>query len=168
MVDTLRDGIRIPTEAELDLGLARAATFPQLDLAMRFLLCSGVRLDEALALRSEDLDRRGRLLRLRSSGERIVHLSEEAVRCLDPAVRRIFWAVNEDPARVSATWLRLRTGACWFRLTDLRHAYAVRELSKIVASLPGRAHPDIRSLSQHLGHRSVRTTEAYRKHLVRA
>lgn len=163
-----RRPVRVPEAEELVLGFARASAFPQLDLLLRFLLSSGLRLDEALQLREASLDRWTRIARIGGRPGRFVTLSEAAMRSLDPSQGRLFWALPDDPSRVLAVWDGLRTKRLRFRLHDLRHAYILAELERIEAGHSYRAHADLRSLSRHVGHPNLRTTLAYRSLLPTA
>lgn len=137
---------------------------------VRFLLATGLRADEAAAIKRKAVDWSGARVTVNGkTGLRTIELSPAALaaaKAAPPSLTSpyLFWAPHGgrymDPsqrfatARLSAQKAAHKAGREFkpFRLHDLRHEYAIRWLE---------AGGSIYALQQHLGHSSVKTTEAY-------
>ena len=148
---------------------------------------SGLRVSEAVGLNLEDLDRYGRMLRIRGKGkkERLVPLGSQAAAAID-AYLRLRPAVTPSPAPAGRS-VRGRGQAVFLnkhgtRLSDrsarrtlevylrrcgisghvtphtLRHSFATHMLNR---------GADLRSVQELLGHKSIATTQIY-THLTTA
>lgn len=130
---------------------------------------SGLRVSELVGMNHGDIDRGGRLLRVRGKGrrERIVPISERALSALDAMPRADGGRRPEAPvftgptrARLSVRTVqrvvkrRLEQIAKGLRVTPhaLRHSFASHLLDN---------GADLRAIQEMLGHRSLQTTEIY-------
>ena len=152
-----------PLADDVDKLVAVASLVP--GLLIRFLACSGMRLEEALSLEIGDVDRKRSEVRLddtKTSVPRVVPLTG----LLRPAMTVLAAAIADrrtGPVFVSPHGgrytqfsssfqaVRLRAGVTC-RLHDLRHYFAHKFL---------RDGGDIYPLSKVLGHTSVKTTERH-------
>jgi integrase len=155
-----------PDERERLLAACDAAEWPRLGLLVRFLLGTGCRLGEALALRWSDLDLRARTARLErtKNGEaRILTLPPALVAALKPhravGTGLVFGAKpkpgqEQRPFTFRKHWnkARIEAGMPDLRLHDLRHDAATR-LAHAGATLL--------EIGEVLGHKSTQTTRRY-------
>lgn len=167
---------RLSNEAEVDqtgctpISITRPIEATTL-LAVSLMLATGVRVGEVCALRCQDVDLRGRQLRIHGKGarERFVYLSNDWVTELTSAYVRMRDAsstphgqllINKagDPMTTAALRVRLRHAGSRAGLARrvtphmLRHS-AATELVE--------AGVDIRYIQRLLGHASLTTTEIY-------
>jgi integrase len=141
--------------------------------AIRFLLLTGLRCGEALALRWTDVDLEGARLRLRDSktGPRKVLLSQPAAEFLDALPRSNEFVFPGKPtpgpepeerplADLTHPWQRIRAiaGLADVRLHDLRHTFATKAIA---------ANITLEHLGPLMGHRNIATTQRY-AHLLEA
>lgn len=141
--------------------------------AIRFLLLTGLRCGEALALRWDDVDIGGARLRLRDSktGPRKVLLSPPAARFLEDLPRGSVFVFPGKPtpgpdpeerplADLTHPWQRIRAVANLggVRLHDLRHTFATKAIAASIT---------LEHLGPLMGHRNIATTQRY-AHLLEA
>ena len=141
--------------------------------AIRFLLLTGLRCGEALALRWSDVDIEGGRLKLRDSktGPRKVLLSPVAAALLEslsPVGEFVFPGKptqgpdsEERPlADLTHPWQRIRkvAGLVGVRLHDLRHTFATQGIAHGIT---------LEHLGPLMGHRNIATTQRY-AHLLEA
>lgn len=143
---------------------------PAATAAVRFLVLSGLRCGEALALRWDDIDLDAGRLSLRDSktGPRRVLLSSPAVALLAslprgrahcfPGKIDAVTAKEYPLADLTHPWerIRVRAGLNDVRLHDLRHAFASSAISSGLS---------LEELAPLMGHRSIATTRRY-SHLL--
>jgi integrase/recombinase XerD len=154
-----RDPIALPPIEDIDAVLATApGNFARL---IRFAQYTGMRQEEVASLRRNQI--RGETVQLtttKSGRPRAVPLDERAIDTLAGTIpfvgsTYVFWHDQGERYRNVASRFRVmikRSGARPFRFHDLRHWYAVDYL---------RRGGSIYTLSQILGHSSVKVTEIY-------
>lgn len=162
---------QVPTVEQMRRLLA-CAKHPRDRALLELVYSSGLRVSEAVSLRTEDLDRLSGLVRVRGKGgaERIVPVGEPALEYLDryeqwkrkhlkaPDLGMVF--VNLRGRPLSSRWVQMRLAEISReaglpgRLSPhaLRHAFATHLLSR---------GADLRSVQQMLGHRRLATTQRY-------
>lgn len=137
---------------------------PRAVAALRLLLFTGMRRNEALRLRWEEVDLEGNRLRLADSktGEKLVRLNSaarEVIEAQEPMLGNPF--VFPSPVKpgaplydVKGVWTRIRTRARLgdVRLHDLRHNYAATGAADGLS---------LHQLGQLLGHKDPSTTARY-------
>lgn len=158
-------------------GRLRPHTFQTL---IGLLACSGLRISEALNLKTSDVDLEQLVVVVRQSKwgkSRLVPLHPTALPPLRAYVRRrqklfplaeqFFLAergVGLTYTTVRSTFRRLRAGIPYSRrpprVHDLRHAFACRVLQRWQASIRGAVHR-LAILSRFLGHTQIRDTYWY-------
>lgn len=162
--------------ASLDAILKRCS--PVFAAYVRFLLATGLRADEAASIKRAAVDWSGKRVTVNGkTGLRTIDLSPEAqaiAQNVPPSLASpfLFWAPTPkgrytDPSQRFATARQSAQKAAHkakqpfkrFRLHDLRHEHAIRDLE---------AGGSIYRLQQHLGHSSVKTTEDYLRFLTEA
>lgn len=154
--------------ATFDAILAKCS--PVFSAYVRFLLATGLRADEAAAIKRAAIDWAGARVTVNGkTGLRTIDLGAEAMaiaKAVPPSLASafLFWAAHggryTDPsqrfatARLSAQKLARKAERPFkaFRLHDLRHEYAIRWLER---------GGSLYTLQQHLGHSSIKTTEGY-------
>ena len=140
---------------------------------LEVLYACGARVSEAVGLRTEDLEPRLRVVRLRGKGDkaRIVPMGERARAALDRwlaegrpgrpgAARRpeVFLSRSGRPLDRTNAWRRVKAAALAAGLPSgvrphtLRHSFATHLIE---------GGADLRSVQEMLGHASIRTTEVY-------
>lgn len=152
-----------------------SAAYGNLKPLARFLLATGMRLDEAATLRWDDVDEKRKVATLtttKNSRERGVSLSEAALAVLkgqDRISDYVFPSRTGEPYKQASTnWQEAKARAQktaqkegWrytpFRLHDLRHIYAIDYLA---------SGGNLYTLQRQLGHGTIRQTEEYLKHLT--
>lgn len=152
-----------------------SAAYGNLQALARFLLATGMRLDEAATLQWTDVDEGRRVATLtdtKSGKSRAVALSEAALAVLrgrDRAKPYIFPSRLGGPYKQASTnWQEAKGRAQkaaqkgkWrympFRLHDLRHIYAIDYLAN---------GGNLYALQRQLGHSTIRQTEQYLDHLT--
>lgn len=166
-----------PTARSVEAGIE--AAHGNLKPLARFLLATGMRLEEATTLERRQVDgsrRVATLTKTKNSNARAVALNDAAMAILKaqpvagplffPAIDRITGEARPYK-QASTNWGEAQRRAVakaaekgWrferFRLHDLRHIYAIDYLA---------AGGNIYLLQQQLGHGSIRQTEEYLKHL---
>jgi integrase/recombinase XerD len=158
-----RDPIVLPEQDQIDSVAALApGNFARL---IRFAQYTGMRQEEVASLRRDQV--RGSALQVNKGkrGARAVPLDDRALGTLAGtiphlATNYIFWHEPGDRYRNVSSRFRLfvkRSGARPFRFHDLRHWYAVDYL---------RRGGSIYTLSQILGHSSVKVTEIYLRYVT--
>jgi integrase/recombinase XerD len=169
-----RDPIMLPTMAQLQALLAEAS--PGIGNVLRALHESGMREAEVLTMEANQVDWQAEtvtLVKTKTSRPRVLRFKTPAADLgpvLEPLKRRsgmLFRSARDEAYSVPSF-----SGGVWqvmqrllerdadfrpFRVHDLRHWFAVRWLR---ADRTG-----IYTLAQHLGHRSVKTTEVYLDHI---
>lgn len=151
------------------------AAYGNLRPLARFLLATGMRLDEAATLRWSDIDddrRSATLTDTKNSTPRAVALSEAAMAVLgdmDRGTEYVFPSRSGEPYKQASTnWQEAKARAHkaaqkgkWrytpFRLHDLRHIYAIDYLA---------GGGNLYALQRQLGHGTIRQTEEYLEHLT--
>lgn len=146
----------------------------------RFLLATGMRLDEAATLRWTDIDigrASATLTDTKSRKSRAVHLSEAALKLLEAQPRTSEWPfAGKDREtgeykpykQASTNWQEAKARAQkaaqkgkWryipVKLHDLRHVYAIDYLA---------SGGNLYALQRQLGHSTIRQTEEYLAHLT--
>lgn len=170
-----RDPIRPPTDAAIEAVCAVAP--PMIASAIRFLLATGMRQEEAVSLEWSQVNlprREVTLYQTKTNRPRVVALNDAAAGTLAGTPRHIhcpyvFWHEPGDryrnfAARFAILVERARKQAqeakrpvpARFRCHDLRHRFAIDWL---------KSGGDIYALSRQLGHSSVKTTEIYLGHV---
>lgn len=152
-----------------------SAAYGNLEALARFLLATGMRLDEAATLRWTDIDLVRRVANLtdtKSGKNRAVALSEAALAVLagqDKGNPHVFPSRLGGPYKQASTnWQEAKGRAQkaahagkWrympFRLHDLRHIYAIDYLAN---------GGNLYALQRQLGHSTIRQTEQYLEHLT--
>ncbi len=158
-----RDPIVLPEAADIDRVVALApGNFARL---IRFAQYTGMRQEEVASLRRDQI--RGAALQVNKGkrGARAVPLDERALGTYAGTIPHIatgyvFWHEPGDRYRNVSSRFRVfvkRSGVRPFRFHDLRHWYAVDYL---------RRGGSIYTLSQILGHSSVKVTEIYLRHVT--
>jgi integrase/recombinase XerD len=147
------------------------AAYGNLKPLARFLLATGMRLDEAATLRLEAVDRARKVATLydtKNRKSRAVALSDAALACLPESGEYAFPSRNGEPYRQASTnWQEAKVRAQklaqkegWrytpVRLHDLRHIYAIDYLAN---------GGNLYALQRQLGHSTIRQTEEYLQHL---
>lgn len=170
MLRERRDPIEPPDPA--DVAKVIAAAPPAMARVLTLLDQTGMREQEAVTLEGQDIDRlrnQIRLVRTKTNRPRIINLvtpggDATAILASAPELGPVFpsstgrayqnFATHAAKviARVCDGDPRMRR----FRVHDLRHGFAIRALQ---------AGMSIYSLSRHLGHTSVKTTEIYLAYL---
>ncbi|WP_342452848.1 tyrosine-type recombinase/integrase [Pararoseomonas indoligenes] len=170
MVREKRDPITLPGDREWHLLLAEAPE--EIRRILRLLDATGFRSKEGEDLRGEQVDKargqitlsitktmRRRVVNWRTPGGDATPLLADA-----PRTGRLFRAYPNFSSNVGQVMRRIerqeqKAGREFrrFRVHDLRHRFAVRWLKE---------GGNIYSLSNHLGHTSVKTTEIYLDHLT--
>ncbi len=163
-----RDPITLPDEADIAFVLSRLA--PAHADMLRAARATGMRQAELATARRKDFDpvRKSLLLMGKGRKQRTIELSAEAVEILSrqPAALKcetIFHHGGKPIGQAAFVYSRARRAAQkaaqkaglpfrGFRFHDMRHLYAVEFLQ---------GGGDIYTLSQHLRHSSVKTTEIY-------
>ena len=158
-----RDPIVLPSVEDIDAVVASApGNFARL---IRFAQYTGMRQEEVAGLRRDQV--RGAALQVNKGkrGARAVPLDERALGTIAGTLPHIatgyvFWHEPGDRYRNVSSRFRLfvkRSGVRPFRFHDLRHWYAVDYL---------RRGGSIYTLSQILGHSSVKVTEIYLRYVT--
>ena len=161
-----RDPIVLPSVEDIATFIA-ACPGQMLGALARFLLLTGLRLNEAVELERSQVDlARGELTltRTKTDRPRVVPLTLQARSLLAGlpvrlGCRHVFWRPPGLPlANVSSRYaaIKKRRGLT-FRVHDLRHRFAVDYLH---------GGGSIYTLSQILGHGSVKVTEIYLRYLT--
>jgi integrase len=149
------------------------ATYGNLKPLARFLLATGMRLDEAATLRTEQVDLARKVATLvdtKNGRPRAVTLSDAAVAIVkaQPDGEYVFPSRDGEPYKQASTnWQEAKARARksaqkegWrytpFRLHDLRHIYAIDYLAN---------GGNLYALQRQLGHGTIRQTEEYLQHL---
>ena len=165
IVKERRDPIVLPSETEIKTFIKRCPA--PLDCMARFLLYSGVRLDEAASLRWPDITFNNEQpfadVVGKGNKRRTVPLSELAIAALNDCPRHImsdfvFWHANGKRYTQASTRLaeiRRSLGITW-KTHDLRHKFAVDYL---------KGGGSVYRLQQILGHSSISVTEMYLAHI---
>lgn len=166
-----------PNAQSLEATIAGA--YGNLEALARFLLATGMRLDEAVVMRWDDVDLNRRVAMptdTKSSKPRGVALNDDAVAVLRGQARDTEWVFparkgKEKPGpykQPSTNWQEAKARAQkaaqkegWrytpLRLHDLRHIYAIDYLAN---------GGNLYALQQQLGHGTIRQTEEYLQHLT--
>lgn len=165
-----------PNAQSLEATIAGA--YGNLKHLARFLLHTGMRLEEAATLRWEQVDERRKAVTLtetKNMTNRAVSLSDDALAVLKGMERDCDWVFPSrklgEPApykQASTNWQEAKKRAQkaaheqgWrytpFRLHDLRHIYAIDYLAN---------GGNLYALQRQLGHGTIRQTEEYLKHLT--
>lgn len=167
-----RDPIVLPEPADIQFVIGRApGRFAALvEAAWR----TGCRLEELAGAERAKLDHTRRQLTVRGKGNKVrvidLRAAYDVLRALPAHLRKpwLFWHADGEPYRnASSRFAAIVKAAAVaarkegrqfrpFRFHDLRHRFAVDYL---------KAGGSIYTLSQHMGHGSVATTEIYLKHL---
>lgn len=169
-----RDPITLPDDASIERVVARAPG--NLAHLIRFAQQTGARQDEVVRTRWEDVNLQAGAMRIVGKGNKLrtVSLSADAMETLRALPRRlrcpwVFWHGDGVPYANVASRFAAIVGSAQkaaqreeakfraFRFHDLRHRFAVDWL---------RRGESLYSLQQHLGHRSIKTTEIYLAHLT--
>lgn len=169
-----RDPILLPTE--LDYEFMRSRLSPTMEALMVAGRATGARISEITGIQRTDLNAKASTLTVIGKGNkrRTVAIDDEAVRVLSslPAsikTKRLFHFDGEEAKNASFIFSKATKAAqkkaqkdkrdfTGFRFHDLRHWFAVDWLKS------GRS---IYDLQQHLGHKSVSTTEIYLQFLTK-
>lgn len=155
------------------------AAYANLKPLAKFLLTTGMRLDEAATLRWDDVDMARKVATptdTKSGKARGVALNEAALAILKGLERDTEWVFparkgkakpgpykqastnwQEAKARAQKTAQKERWRYTPFRLHDLRHIYAIDYLAN---------GGNLYALQQQLGHSTIRQTEEYLQHLT--
>lgn len=166
-----------PNAQSLEATISSA--YANLQPLARFLLATGMRLDEAATLRWDDVDLARKVATptdTKSGRARGVALNEAAVAVLKGLKRDTEWVFparkgKEKPGpykQASTNWQEAKARAQksaqkegWrytpFRLHDLRHIYAIDYLAN---------GGNLYALQQQLGHSTIRQTEEYLQYLT--
>jgi len=165
-----RDPITPPTQEAFDMVLEEATH--AMAQTLRLLVATGMRAQEAVKLEAEDLDRTRQIItltRTKTSKPRTLKWKTpggdaEPILACAPEKGELFPTNHKESyknfssafgglcRRIAAKAKKEKKPFRRFRVHDLRHLFAIRWL---------RAGGDIYTLSKHLGHTSVRTTEIY-------
>ena len=166
-----RDPIQPPDPA--DVAKVIAAAPPAMARILALLDQTGMRENEAVMLEGQDIDRLRdhiRLTRTKTNRPRVINLvtpggDARAIVAQAPTIGPVFISALGRPYRNFASQARIVIARVCeadptvrrFRVHDLRHGFAIRALQ---------AGMNIYSLSRHLGHTSVKTTEIYLAYLA--
>lgn len=174
MIKEMREPVRPPEPA--DVALVIAAAPAPMARVLQLLDQTGMRSQEAVQLQGQDISRAHaqiRLTRTKTGRPRTIDFitpggDATAILASAPEVGAVFASSQGRPygnfathtakviARVALKEKLARRPFRRFRVHDLRHGFAIRAL---------RAGMSIYSLSRHLGHTSVKTTEIYLDYL---
>lgn len=165
-----RDPIEPPNP--VDVAKVIAAAPPAMARVLTLLDQTGMRAQEAVTLEGQDIDRlrnQIRLVRTKTNRPRIISLvtpggdattilahAPELGPVFPSSTGRAYQNFPTHAAKVIARVCEAHPTMRRFRVHDLRHGFAIRAL---------RAGMNIYSLSRHLGHSSVKTTEIYLAYL---
>lgn len=153
---------------------------------LRFLFATGVRLGEALSLKSEDVNLSGRYIKIldsKNKKERLLPISKSLTEVLityvwyknhlSPAYHNNYFFIKTDGRKLSSNLVRTHFKRCLDiagifgednltrpRIHDFRHTFAVNSLAKIVES-GNDSYIALPILSKYLGHSSVEATNTY-------
>lgn len=123
-----------------------------------FLLNTGLRREEAINLRREDVQLEKRLIyvanKTKSYRSRIVPLNERALDVLEAVGPDLFSKINKETATQKFCEYLTRAGLKGFKLHSLRHTFATNLIDRGV---------DIYTVSKILGHSDIKTTMVYAK-----
>lgn len=150
-----------------------SAAYGNLEPLARFLLATGMRLDEAATLRADAVDYARKVATLvdtKNGRPRAVTLSDEAIaiaKAQDAGAYLFPSRTGEPYKQASTNWQEAKRRAQkaaqagkWhytpFRLHDLRHIYAIDYLAN---------GGNLYALQRQLGHGTIRQTEEYLQHL---
>lgn len=166
-----RDPIQPPDPA--DVAKVIAAAPPGMARILTLLNETGMRENEAVTLEGQDIDRvrqQIRLTKTKTNRPRVINLvtpggDARVVLAHAPAIGPVFVSSNgrahqnfaSQARAVIARVIEADPSVRRFRVHDLRHGFAIRALQ---------AGMSIYSLSRHLGHTSVKTTEIYLGYLA--
>jgi integrase len=184
IIREMRPTITLPTDEEIEAVVAAAP--PMLGRIIRVAWTTGMRQEEIVSLTRSQVRKDGIYLPRTKTGEpRIVPLDDpicrDAVGTLagTPLSLRTSWVFwhgkGERYVNVAANFVQLRDRvnrkgekagepAVGFRFHDLRHRFAVDYLT--ATRSPQMKRGDVYRLAEILGHSSVKTTEAYLKHVT--
>jgi len=126
-------------------------------LFIEFLLCTGLRREEALKLRWENVDLERGLIsveKTKSKLLRIVPLNRRAQEILTLVSPGFFQRLNRNHVSRKFAYFVEEAGLKGFKLHSLRHSFAVNLIS---------AGIDVLTVSRLLGHSDLRTTMIYAK-----
>lgn len=166
-----RDPIQPPDPA--DVAKVIAAAPPGMARILTLLDQTGMRENEAVTLEGQDIDRlrnQIRLTKTKTNRPRVINLvtpggDARAILAQAPTIGPVFVSglgrayrnFASQAAIVIARVVEADPSVRRFRVHDLRHGFAIRALQ---------GGMNIYSLSRHLGHTSVKTTEIYLAYLA--
>ncbi len=159
------DAIRTRTLTLEEQAKLHAALSPQFQRWLVFMLGTGLRLEEARAIRPEHMDREARLLKVPAEAAKyhkarsvpLYPAVEQAIEGQQTAFGRL-WTANQRNHREMLARGAEVAGIPHIHPHALRHTFATRYLQ---------ANGNIYKLSKILGHASVTLTEKQYVHLVK-